>query len=213
LFASPNKHVFVNGHCITVGVTEDDQPQFNRAVTPDVVPIIEAFHKATLPERERRLGSFRARRLRLGNHGLFPNTVLGLRMSLPRGPSRTEFWSFQTYEKDAPPEYAATMRQDHDQQNGISGMFEQDDQDNWIQMTGSGRVGAHREVRHQLSMGVGHVVKDPQFPGLVSERYISEHNQRHYYARWQEFMNADSWADIHVDPITAKFEGTAGMKD
>ena len=212
LFASPNKHVFVNGHCITVGVTEDDQPQFNRAVTPDVVPIIEAFHKATLPERERRLGSFRARRLRLGNHGLFPNTVLGLRMSLPRGPSRTEFWSFQTYEKDAPPEYAATMRQDHDQQNGISGMFEQDDQDNWIQMTGSGRVGAHREVRHQLSMGVGHVVKDPQFPGLVSERYISEHNQRHYYARWQEFMNAESWADIHVDPITADFEGTATMK-
>ena len=47
---------------------------------------------------------------------------------------------------------------------------------------------------------------------MVSERYISEHNQRGYYDRWSEFMNAGSWADIHVDPISVKFEGTAGMK-
>ena len=46
----------------------------------------------------------------------------------------------------------------------------------------------------------------------MSERYISENNQRNFYARWQEFMNAESWADIHIDPITAPFEGTATMK-
>ena len=211
MFQSPNKHMFVNGHCITVAVTDEDRPNFNRAVTAEMVPLIESFHRSTLPERERRLGSFRAQHLRLGNHGLFPNTVLGLRMSLPRGPFTTEFWSFQMYEKDSPPEYINSIRQDHDQQNGISGMFEQDDQDNWTQMTGSGKIGAHREIRHQLSMGIGHAGQDPQFPGLVSDRYISENNQRHYYGRWQEFMNAQSWADIPIDPITANFEGTASM--
>ena len=50
------------------------------------------------------------------------------------------------------------------------------------------------------------------YAGLVSERYISENNQRNFYARWQEFMNAESWADIHIDPMTAQFEGTATMK-
>jgi hypothetical protein len=46
----------------------------------------------------------------------------------------------------------------------------------------------------------------------LSERYISENNQRYFYLRWQEFMNARSWADIHLDPITARFEGTATMR-
>ena len=62
-------------------------------------------------------------------------------------------------------------------------------------------------------MGVGHETNaDPDFPGLVSERYISENNQRNFYRRWQEFMNAESWKDVPIEPITAKFEGTATMQ-
>ena len=91
--------------------------------------------------------------------------------------------------------------------------MEQDDQDNWIQVTQSG-IGTHsRKFPQDLSMGKGHAGNsDPNFPGLLSERYISENNQRNFYQRWQEFMNAESWADIHIDPITAQFEGTASMK-
>ena len=61
-------------------------------------------------------------------------------------------------------------------------------------------------------MGIGHAGAHPYYPGLVSERYISENNQRHFYLRWQAFMNAQSWADIPLDPITARFEGTAAMR-
>jgi hypothetical protein len=61
-------------------------------------------------------------------------------------------------------------------------------------------------------MGVGHTVQNKNLPGRIAERFLSENNQRHYYLRWQEFMNAKSWADIHIDPITAPFEGTATMK-
>ena len=43
--------------------------------------------------------------------------------------------------------------------------------------------------------------------------YISESNQRHFYHRWEEFMNAESWADIPIEPISAVYEGTAGMKE
>jgi hypothetical protein len=97
---------------------------------------------------------------------------------------------------------------------GISGNNEQDDLDNWIQVTNSGLSPTTRKYRHQLSLGVGHSGPDPKYKGaIVAEQFFSESNQRYMYARWQEFMNAKSWADIHIDPITAKFEGTATMKE
>ncbi len=30
--------------------------------------------------------------------------------------------------------------------------------------------------------------------------------------RWEEFMNAGSWADIPLDAIKARFDGTATMR-
>jgi hypothetical protein len=60
-------------------------------------------------------------------------------------------------------------------------------------------------------MGLGRAGPHPDYPGLVSERYISENNQRLFYMRWQEFMNAGSWADIPLAPITARFDGTAAQ--
>ena len=63
-----------------------------------------------------------------------------------------------------------------------------------------------------LSLGVGHAGSNPDYPGSVSDGYISEHNQRHFYHRWQEFMNASSWKDISIAPQTAKYEGTATFK-
>jgi hypothetical protein len=60
-------------------------------------------------------------------------------------------------------------------------------------------------------MGVGHTFRHDDWPGLISERYISENNQRHFYQRWMEFMNADSWDDIHLDPMSGRYEGTAGL--
>src|SRR3984957_16479042 len=77
------------------------------------------------------------------------------------------------------------------------------------------RGGPSRFARQQtqdLSMGVGHAGSHPDYPGLVSERYISENNQRLFYRRWEQFMNAGSWADIPLDPIRARFEGTATMR-
>ena len=41
---------------------------------------------------------------------------------------------------------------------------------------------------------------------------FSENNQRLFYQRWEEFMNAESWADISIDPIKARFDGTATMQ-
>ena len=206
----PSKHTYANGHCITVRVSEEDNKTYARAVTLGTAKAFEEFYARTLPEAERRLGTFRARRMTLGNHGIFPNTFLEIRFTLPRGPLKSEIWSYSSWEKDAPDEVTRAIRLLMEQKDNASGLHEQDDTDNWRQVTYSGKSPTGRKYLSDLSLGIGHTTTgDSQFPGIVAERFISESNQRNYYSRWQEFMNAESWADIHIDPITANFEGTA----
>jgi hypothetical protein len=104
------------------------------------------------------------------------------------------------------------MRMGLGNNNGVAGLFEQDDMDNWRGVTEASLSPLARKYTQDLSMGVGHAGSHADYPGLVSERYVSEHNQRQFYRHWEAFMNAGSWADIPLDPITAPFEGTATMK-
>ena len=96
--------------------------------------------------------------------------------------------------------------------NGAAGVCEQDDMDNWRQVTEASKSVIARRFPAQLSMGVGHAGTHDDWPGVVSERYISENNQRLFYQRWEQFMNAGSWADIPPDPIRARFVGPATMR-
>ena len=211
-FESPNKHVFVNGHSLTFRNADDGTPRYVHGMSRDTFHLFQEYYDATIDEVERRLGKFRARQVQLGNHSLFPNGVLGFRLAFPRGPLRTEFWHFVLLEKDAPEAIKRVIRTGSQANNGAAGLFEQDDVDNWRQVTAASTSRLGRQHPQDLSMGLGHAGAHPDYPGLVSERYISENNQRHFYLRWQEFMNAERWADISLDPITARFEGTATMK-
>ena len=181
-------------------------------MSKDTMRLFQEYHEATMPEVERRLGSLRARRVQLANHSIFPNGILGLRLALPRGPLKTEFWHFVLVERDAPEEIKRAIRIGSQANNGAAGMFEQDDVDNGRQVSLASTSRLGRRHPQDLSMGLGHAGPHPNYPGLVSERYISENNQRLFYMRWEEFMNAASWADIPLDRVTARFDGTASMR-
>ena len=214
LSTSNFNHMFVNGHALTTQELDDedeDSPRYFHGVTQDNVQQFRDWQREALEHVEERLGAYRARKLNLTNHSLFPNGVLGLRLALPRGPLMTEFWHFVVYEADAPEVIATALRTGHGNNNGAAGLFEQDDIDNWRQVSLSATSPIARKHAQDLSMGVGHVNGASKLPGQVSERYISENNQRNFYRRWEEFMNADSWADIPIDPITADFEGAATL--
>jgi phenylpropionate dioxygenase-like ring-hydroxylating dioxygenase large terminal subunit len=211
-FESPNKHVFVNGHSLTFREAPDNTPRYVHGISKDTFPLFLAYHEATLPEVERRLGAFRARHVQLGNHSIFPNGVLGFRLALPRGPLQTEFWHFVLLEKGAPEALKRAIRIGSQANNGAAGLFEQDDVDNWRQVTAASKSRLGRRIPQDLSMGLGHAGAHSEYPGVVSERYISENNQRLFYRRWEEFMNAESWAEIPIAPITARFEGTATIR-
>jgi len=211
-FNSPNKHAFVNGHSITFRDADDNMPRYMHGVSTETMRLFEDYHRSTLAEVERRLGRLRARQVQLGNHSIFPNGVLGFRLALPRGPLKTEFWHFVMLDRDMPEELKRVIRIGSQANNGAAGMFEQDDVDNWRQVTESSRSRFVRHFPQDLSMGVGHAGTHPAYPGIVSERYISESNQRLFYQRWEQFMNADRWADIPLDPISARFDGTATIR-
>jgi hypothetical protein len=83
--------------------------------------MFQDYHDATMPEVERRLGTLRARRVQLGNHSIFPNGILGLRLAQPRGPLRTEFRHFELLEKYAPEAIKRVIRTGSQANNGASG--------------------------------------------------------------------------------------------
>ncbi|MCH7737478.1 MAG: Rieske 2Fe-2S domain-containing protein [Chloroflexi bacterium] len=211
-FESPNKHLFINGHSMTLRFLDrPDQARQTHGVNQDNRAVFEEYYRTTLPEAQRRLGSIRAGQLQLGNHSIFPNGVLGFRLAHPRGPLETEFWHFVVLEKGMPDEIKRALRMGNGNFNGVAGLFEQDDMDNWRGVTRSSLTPLARKYSHDLSMGLGRAGSDPRFPGTVAERYTSENNQRNFYRRWEDFMNAEDWADIPIEPGTVEFEGTATM--
>jgi hypothetical protein len=46
-------------------------------VSSETMRLFQEYHDATMSEVERRLGKFRARRVQLANHSIFPNGILG----------------------------------------------------------------------------------------------------------------------------------------
>ena len=214
-FKNPRRNVATgNGHGL--GATIADQFQVMKATDRrnGEGDRAMAYRLSKRDEAIRRLGEFRATRLSAGG-SVFPNHFLGSNISHPRGPLASEVWAFVHFDKDTPQAMVDDIRRQCSQNgaNHPAGTHAQDDMDNWRNVTEGGRSAVARGTMQDLSMGLKQDAPNPDYPGvLVSPAGIAETGQRGYYARWQEFMNAESWADIHIDPITAKFEGTATMK-
>ena len=182
-----------NGHCfITLGPNEVAEP-------PE--PRLLEYEEAVRAEAQARL-SDRAHVASPVVGTVFPNFSLlrasshTFRVWHPRGPGRTEFWSWQFVDRDAPPEVKEMMRLAGLRTFGPSGTFEQDDMDNWQGCTQTGRGVVTRRHALNLQMGLGRDSFDPDFGGWVSERRLSESNQRSYYRRWAQLMDAKNWEEL-----------------
>ena len=203
-----------NGHGVILGwsKTEDEYWQrFNSAIRP----LHEEQHqRAIMPEMKRRLGELRASRAQSLIGTIFPNVSFHtpnslLRMWIPRGPLHTEVWGFVLMDKETPQEIKDAVRTAAQRTFNPSGMFEQDDMDNWRQCTESGKSMIGRRILQNLTLGLGHETSHEVLPHQVSDVFVSELPQRALYGRWQEMMNAESWKDLTLAPQIAKYEGTA----
>ena len=115
-----------------------------------------------------------------------------IRVWHPKGPDKTEIWSYCVVDRDAPPEVKDAMRLHLTQTFGPSGNLEQDDMNNWVQCTGTARGVVARRYPQNVQAHLGREERSGAFGG--GKRL------RAFYARWAAMMAAESWSD--VDPTT-----------
>ena len=75
---------------------------------------------------------------------------------------------------------------------GPSGIFEQDDGENWSEVQANAHGFITNRVALNYQMGLGSEREDGRHPGMTSELY-SDAAGRSFYARWRELMNTPAW--------------------
>ena len=164
---------------------------------PPVAEILE-YEEQVKSEVRSRLGP-RSAKVNPMAGTIFPNFSL-LRTSgrtfrtwHPKGPDKIEIWSYLYVDKAAPDSVKEAVRLIGAQSFGPSGVFEQDDMDNWAECSKAGRGTVSRRLRLNYQMGLGHEAFDPELKALVSDYRYSDSNHRQFYRRWSEMMAGDAW--------------------
>ncbi|MFV0259167.1 MAG: aromatic ring-hydroxylating oxygenase subunit alpha [Acidimicrobiales bacterium] len=182
------------GHGLFLFRAQADRPNTLRS---------QEFMVANTPAAPARLGELR------GSGGvdpiagtIFPNlsfnlmpTIANLRMWMPAGPERMEVWTWGIVDADVDDDVKARMVASFQATFGVSGLVEQDDGDQWQEVTGAGRGYMTRNGWSSIGMGLGHEFTDPDLPGELG-LLISESNARAFYRRWQDLLVHDRWEDL-----------------
>jgi 3-phenylpropionate/trans-cinnamate dioxygenase alpha subunit len=181
-----------NGHCIiALGPNDVAEP-------PE--PELLSYEAETRLEVEKRLGN-RIRAVNPVVGTVFPNfsmlraTSHTFRVWHPRGPEKTEVWSWVFVDKAAPPHVKEALRLSGVRGFGPSGTFEQDDMDNWQECTQTSRGVVSRRYQLNMQMGLGHERFNQELGAWASDFRLSESNHRQFYRRWAQLVAADSWAE------------------
>jgi 3-phenylpropionate/trans-cinnamate dioxygenase alpha subunit len=165
-------------------------------------PDIAAYDANSLPEAESRLGELRAKRLRPAHGGLFPNLALAwesgtLRLAHPRGPYKTEVWSYCLVDRAAPAAVRTAKRRLSMLHYGPSGFGELNDAANLEQTTLAARSLLAAGAPLNLQAGLGQERFHEDLPGRLGNLF-SEVSQRDFYRHWQDLLLAPDWGAIDL---------------
>ena len=184
-----------NGHgMICVGPNDADG-----AAMPEIVE----YEAAIRLETEKRLGP-RWNVIKPIAGTMFPNLsfVRGgsrtFRVLHPKGPGKTEVWSWSFTDKAAPPHVKEALRLAGMRVFGVAGTFEQADMDNWEQCTRTCQGVVSQRYSLNTQMGLGHERFHEHLNAYASDFRLSEINHRQFYRRWVELMTAESWAALEA---------------
>jgi 3-phenylpropionate/trans-cinnamate dioxygenase subunit alpha len=132
-----------------------------------------------------------------GHATVFPNfsylPVNGsIRVWHPRGPDRMEVWAWTIVDKSMPPHVREAQRLYNLRTFGPSGIFEQDDGENWSEIQAISHGFITNRVPLNYQMGLGSEREDGRHPGTTSELY-SDAAGRAFYGRWRDLMSTPAW--------------------
>lgn len=152
-----------------------------------------------------RLGEFRANMWgSVASATIFPNFsflpgYFTFRTFQPKGPDRTEIHAWTLVPKSMPDDIKDRFRRGSMRTFSPSGILEMDDGENWEHSTAANAGYVTRNQRLCYAMSPEGRLDDPALPGTVHAGQLSDANQRLFYKRWAEMMDAQSWADIPFD--------------
>jgi len=102
-----------------------------------------------------------------------------------------EVWSWCFVDKNAPAEWKQASQQCYARSFGMAGMFEQDDMENWGEITQALGGARARRLELQYKMGL-EATTAPGWPGpgtaYLQRPSFLELSERHFYRRWQELL-------------------------
>ena len=149
-----------------------------------------------------RLGKFRADMWgSVASATIFPNFsflpgYFTFRTFQPKGPHTTEIHAWTLVPKNMPDDIKDRFRRGSMRTFSPSGLLEMDDGENWEHSTAANAGWVTRHQRLCYAMAPPGEVEIDGLPGHVSAGQLSDANQRHFYRRWAEMMDAASWADM-----------------
>ena len=180
----------------------DPFPSFVRATHPtDNIPLVAEYFEEVRRKRQERLAG---RTIVLSGVGsVFPNMSYHSRFPRtfavwhPAGANRTEGWRWTVVDKDMPREVKEFLLHHWMRYSGAAGLTEEDDMENWnyAHEASSGTIA--RRFPYNYSMGVGRETPIESVSDAVWTEGVSEQDQRGYYKRWAELMDAESWSDLY----------------
>jgi 3-phenylpropionate/trans-cinnamate dioxygenase subunit alpha len=185
-----------NGHILVSWITPPDGGPWFAQPDEELV----RYMKEHAVEIESRLGTMRARKISPSAGTVFPNFSVHwltrtIRVWHPRGPDKMEIWSWAVVDKAAPQAIKEKMRLVSQYRFSPSGVFEQDDMDNWAQVTGSAKslIGRRYPANYQMSGNEPPIELD--LPGQTMSRF-SDNNQLNLYMHWAKVLEAKNWREI-----------------
>jgi hypothetical protein len=116
-----------------------------------------------------------------------------IRQWQPRGPDGIQVYSWCLVEKNAPAWWQALSKQAYIQTFGTSGIFEQDDTENWEFQTRNANAILSRDGDFMLNLRMGEgrePMRDFSGPGEVYDIKYMEANARAFYTEWLKYLLA-----------------------
>ncbi|WP_245757931.1 aromatic ring-hydroxylating oxygenase subunit alpha [Alteribacillus iranensis] len=116
------------------------------------------------------------------------------RLWQPKGPDKIEITQWQIVEKNATKEWKELSNQTNSLTFGASGIFEQDDSENWTDITQNSKGAYHLQENTFFNYTQGmhkKPVDDFVGPGIAYENKFNEANARAFFRNWLDQVTAE----------------------
>lgn len=149
-----------------------------------------------------RLGDLRARMVgSISSVNVFPTLSFlpgqnSWRVWVPKGPALTELHTWVLVNRSAPDEVKEAYRKGAMMTFSPTGVFEMDDGENWEYCTRTNQGVVTRRQRLHYRLGLGSRIEHPELPGNVFRSQINDANQRAFYQRWVQLLEAKRWTEV-----------------